>query len=318
MPMIRVGNGPWRTVLALAAMLGARPAAAVWTTIDAGRGDVAINVPAGVEPGNPAPLAVMLHGYGGTGVIYEDYLGLAAKLEAAGFIYAIPDGTTDTGGSRFWNATDGCCNKYDSTIDDVAYLENLIDAIDTAHGVTEVHVFGVSNGGFMSYRLACDTTIALESIASISGATWKDETLCAPAQALRVLEVHGTLDSQILYNGGFWEPGEEFGLAAYPSVPETMGDWRTYNGCTATMTQGSPFDADSSLAGAETEVEKWITGCDLGGATELWRIVGSEHLPAFTDTFRDRLVSWFRAVSSEVFFDGFEGGSTAAWSDVVP
>ena len=140
--MIRRGNEPCplaRLALTVAVFV-AGAARAEWTTIDAGRGDVAVNVPPGVNPANPAPLAVMLHGYGGTGAIYEDYLGLVEELEAAGFLYAIPDGTLDTGGSRFWNATDGCCNKYDSTVDDVDYLEDLITAIDVAHGVRDVDV----------------------------------------------------------------------------------------------------------------------------------------------------------------------------------
>ena len=312
--MIRCRAKLWTAVVAAAfAVTGAR---AEWTTIDAGRGDVAINVPAGVSPSSPAPLAVLLHGYGGTGAIYEDYLQMATRFEAAGFIYAIPDGTVDTGGSRFWNATDACCNKYGSTVDDVGYLEDLIDAIDLEHGVSEVHLFGVSNGGFMSYRFACERAERLTSIASISGATWKDETVCAPAASVRALEIHGTLDSQILYDGGYWEPGVAFGLEAYPSAPETTGDWRSYNGCDASMTPGSPFDADSSVAGAETDVERWVTNCDPGGRAELWRLNGAEHLPAFTAQFRDRLMGWFRDVSIEIFYDGFEGG-LATWSEAV-
>jgi polyhydroxybutyrate depolymerase len=303
----------WTAVVAVTfAVSGAR---AEWTTIDAGRGDVAINVPAGVSPANPAPLAVLLHGYGGTGAIYEDYLQMATLLESAGFLYAIPDGTADTGGSRFWNATDACCNKYGSTVDDVGYLEDLIDAIDAAHGVTEVHLFGVSNGGFMSYRFACERAERVVSIASISGATWKDETLCAPAVPVRALEVHGTLDSQILYEGGYWEPGQAYGLGEYPSSLETMGDWRTYDGCDATTTAGASFDADSSLAGAETDVVRWVTNC-AGGRAELWTIDGAEHLPAFTAQFRERLLAWFRDVATEIFFDGFEDGF-GGWSETV-
>jgi polyhydroxybutyrate depolymerase len=304
-------------VLALVAglaLLGAGGAQAAWVTVDAGRGPVSVQVPPGVSPSNPAPLAILLHGYGGTGAIYEWYLDLADRLLAGRFLYALPDGVVDQDGKRYWNATDACCNVYDVAVDDVGYLAALIDEIDDLHGVSEVHLLGYSNGGFMAYRMACDRPELLTSIVSMAGATWNEPAQCTPSEPVRVLEVHGTEDSQIVYEGGIWRAGQ----APHPGAEETVAMWAGYNGCTTAPTNLAAFDADSTLAGAETTRVRFQTGCGQEFAA-LWTIEGAEHLPTFTNTFRDRLVAWLGAEPSAptaIFLDGFEGGF-GTWDDAV-
>src|SRR3954452_11051442 len=58
---------------------------------------------------DPAPLVVLLHGYGASGAGQAAYLNLAAATDAQGMLLAIPDGTPNALGKRFWNATDACC-----------------------------------------------------------------------------------------------------------------------------------------------------------------------------------------------------------------
>src|SRR5215467_1279540 len=76
-------------------------------------------VPAGYDAAHPTPLVVMLHGYTSSGVAEDGYLGWSRLAQQDSFLLALPDGTKDTTGSRFWNATDACCNFYGSTVDDV-------------------------------------------------------------------------------------------------------------------------------------------------------------------------------------------------------
>ena len=71
---------------------------------------VTVQVPASYDASRPAPLLIVLHGYTGSGQEIDDYFGVASVAEARGFVYASPDGTIDTDGNRFWNATDACCN----------------------------------------------------------------------------------------------------------------------------------------------------------------------------------------------------------------
>ena len=291
---------------ALAAAIAA-PAGAAWTTVDAGRGAVTVGYPAGHVPGETAPLLVLLHGYGASGVIEELYLGLWPWLEPEGFLYALPDGTVNPIGKRFWNATDACCDIFGSGVDDAGYLIALVDAIDTALGVDRhrIFFFGHSNGGFMAYRMACQHAELTAASVSLAGATYATAEDCAPSKELRVLQIHGTEDASIDYDGGAI-------LAPYPGALESVALWAGYAGCDEETTLDPPFDAHPEIAGDETTVLRYGLGCGAGGA-ELWSIVGGEHIPPFTDEFRARLRDWLVAAGNAIFADGFETGETGAW-----
>jgi polyhydroxybutyrate depolymerase len=105
--------------------------------------------------------------------------------DARGVLYAAPDGRLEPGGARFWSATDACCNFVGAPDDDSAYLRGLIDQID-AHpdiAVDRDRIFfaGLSNGGFMSHRMACDHADLVAAIASQAGAAFNDPARCLPA-----------------------------------------------------------------------------------------------------------------------------------------
>jgi len=70
---------------------------------------VKVIVPAGYEAGTPAPLVVLLHGFGTTGDIQSAYLGMDAASDRAGMLLVHPDGTKNVIDKQFWNATDACC-----------------------------------------------------------------------------------------------------------------------------------------------------------------------------------------------------------------
>ena len=103
----------------------------------------------------------------------------------------------------------------------------MVEEVAAEHAVDRrrVYVVGFSNGGFMSYRLACDHADRIAAIVSISGATYADPDRCAPSEPVAVLEVHGTDDRTIPYDGGMW-----FGLdpttllAVAPSRMEHLDD----------------------------------------------------------------------------------------------
>ncbi len=72
--------------------------------LDLGRGPVTVHVPPTYDPAQPAPLVVLLHGYGANGQIQEGYMQLLPWSDWLDFLYVYPDGTVDSEGSRFWNA----------------------------------------------------------------------------------------------------------------------------------------------------------------------------------------------------------------------
>lgn len=65
---------------------------------------VTLSVPTSYDPRHPAPLLLVLHGYGSTGQQHVDYFGLAGLVEGHGVLLAAPDGTLDAQGNRFWDA----------------------------------------------------------------------------------------------------------------------------------------------------------------------------------------------------------------------
>jgi polyhydroxybutyrate depolymerase len=280
--------------------------------VDAGRGNVAVRVP---DVGTaPFPLVVFLHGYNSNAADSEAFFSFGAKAEAAGMLYATPNGNQDVLGLRYWNATDACCDFFNTGVDDSAYLAALVAAIDSAVGVDPHRRFfiGHSNGGFMSYRMACDHADEIAAVVSLAGATFDDAADCTPARPVSTLQIHGTSDTVIQFGGG------TLPLAAgpYPGAIQTAATWAAYNGCeNSTVSLGS-FDGVDDLSGDETEVERYALGCS-GAVTELWTVNGGSHSPMINDTLRDRVIDFLAAAGNRVFTDGFETGSTFAWSAAV-
>jgi len=252
---------------------------------------VTVHVPPAYVAGVPAPLVILLHGYGASGALQDLYFGLTPVSDARGFLYAHPDGTVDGSGKRFWNATEGCCNFDNGPVDDSTYVSSLITQIQARYAVDPKRVFliGHSNGGFMSYRMACDHSDQIAAIASLAGAMWTDATKCAPAKPVSILQIHGTSDATVGYAGG------QIQGRTFPSAETTVSDWVTINGCSTTADTSTPaLDLDTKLAGAETKVTKY-TGCKPGGHAELWAIQGGAHIPSVAATFSTNVIDFLYA-----------------------
>lgn len=259
--------------------------------VDAGRGPISVQIPAGYDPAVPAPLVLLLHGYGASGPSQEAYMQFGAWVDTYGFLFAFPSGLQNPLGDRYWNGTDACCDLFGSGVDDVAYLTALIDAVKAQMNIdpTRVHLIGHSNGGFMSYHMACARSEEIASIASLAGATFDDPLDCSPGEPVHVLQIHGTADSTILYGGG------TIG-APYPGAVETVEQWAGFGGCSLTPdTSAPPLDLVSNLPGAETTVARYESACNPGGSAELWTIAGGSHVPSLTITFRTAVLDFLFA-----------------------
>jgi len=250
--------------------------------------------PTGYVAGTPAPLLVMFHGYAASGPIEENfYLHFAALAEAKGFLYAFANGTPDSKGNLFWNATDACCNYENIAVDDVAYAKAIIDDMSAKYTVDpkRIFLFGHSNGGFLAHRIACEMAPRIAGIVSLAGAVWKDGSKCQPTAPIAILQLHGDRDSVILYDGGPPSPSTS---PRYPSARETAALWAARNGCTgALQATGALHDLEGLIPGAETKVEAYA-GCPAG-AVELWTIQGGEHIPPLTTNWAEPVWSFLAA-----------------------
>lgn len=261
-------------------------------TVEAGRGPITVHVPDSYVDGTATPLVILLHGYSASGLFQEAYMNFLGVHEEYGFLYAYPDGTVDQFGNRFWNATNACCDFGSTGIDDSAYLAALIDAIEAAASVDprRVYFIGHSNGGFMSYRMACDHSDRVAAICSLAGAAWKDPSMCGANEPVNVLQIHGTNDGTIFYGGG------QINGQAYPAALESVEQWAALAGCDQ-VPDGSadPINLDKSIPGKETTILKFESNCAPGGEAELWSIQGGGHGPNLSVPFTRLVIEWLYA-----------------------
>ena len=254
---------------------------------------VKVHVAPSYQKGSPAPLLVLLHGYGTTGDVQSAYFGMEKAADKAGMVYVHPDGTTNGIGKQFWNATDACCAGPGAAtaVDDSAYLAALIAKVSSQYDIDprRIYVVGHSNGGFMSYRMACDHADTIAAVASIEGATYEDKSACQPSGPVATLEVHGTSDETIAYDGA------SIGGASYPGAEQTVKTWAAYDGCSLTPDDPAPADHAIVQGLPDATVTSYSKGCDKGGHAELWTQPQGVHIPVWTSTFSDQVVAWLMA-----------------------
>lgn len=228
------------------------------------------------------PLVVLLHGYTVNAMLQDAYFGMTRTARAEGFYVLLPDGTIDGDGNTHWDVTG-------VAVDDFAYLRGLIEETTSVVPVApgSIFVVGHSNGGFMAYRLACDAADLVAGIASLAGADAL--TTCEPSRPVSVLQIHGTADTTVLYDGGTIMAFD------YPAAPVVVERWAGRSGCDPTMPEVlDPLDLVSNLDGAETRVMAYRVGC-TGAEAELWTMEGAEHIPALGSAFSPSVIGWLRA-----------------------
>ncbi|MFQ5741427.1 MAG: alpha/beta hydrolase family esterase [Acidobacteriota bacterium] len=256
--------------------------------VDLGRGPVTVHLPPSYDPGVATPLLVLLHGYGATGDVQELYMRFTPLADEFGFLYAHPDGSKDPLGLQFWNATDACCDFFGSGIDDSGYLLDLIEAIKGLANVDRdrVYLVGHSNGGYMSYRMACDHADTIAAIASLAGATWLDPASCSPSGPVHILEIHGTEDRLVRFMGGCTFPS-----TCYPGAIETVRQWAAFDRCDPFVdTSPAPINLDFRVPGDETRIARVDQGCLPSGSAELWVMQGVGHIPFLSRDFSRMVV----------------------------
>lgn len=250
-----------------------------------------LHVPSGYDAATKAPLVVILHGYTSSGAEQEDYFQLTAESDRRGFLYAIPDGTVDQEKNQFWNATKACCDFYSTGVDDSRYLTRLLDTVAEKYSVdpTRVYFVGHSNGGFMALRMACEHADRVTAVVSLAGAATDAPATCKPARPVSVLQIHGTADRTIFYEGAT-------SPRPYPSAKGTVDMWRQLDGCAEKPdTSAPPIDLESALDGPETTVTSYHEGCRDGTRAELWSIQDASHIPTLTPGFATAVVDFLLA-----------------------
>ncbi len=247
-------------------------------------------IPSSYSRNSSVPLVVLLHGYSSTGAQQESYMKFESVAERNKFILVYPDGTIDATGKRFWNATDACCSFF-SQVDDDAYLLSILKEMESNYSIDAKRIYfvGHSNGGFMSYRMACRHSDQVAAIASLAGASYFTATDCGAKNSVSVLQVHGTNDQTILYRGG------QILSNSYPSALASVSQWATFNQCTQNaVTRSTNLDLEGNIAGDETSITAW-TNCQNSSEVELWTMKDAAHIPTLSSTFATKIWEFFAA-----------------------
>lgn len=192
-----------------------------------------VHIPASYQPQQATPMVISLHGGGGN-MRYQatdEYYGLISKSEQAGFIAVFPNGYSrlPRGGLATWNAGICCGKARDLEIDDVGFIQRVVEEMQQRANIDPKRIYanGMSNGGMMAYRLACELPNTFRAIAAVAGT---DGTrTCQPSKAVSVLHIHALNDERVLFNGG--SGSESNTHADFVSVNDTISKWVKQNHC---------------------------------------------------------------------------------------
>jgi polyhydroxybutyrate depolymerase len=229
-----------------------------------------VHIPPSYKPSVPAPVVFCIHGLGQTAVLFcTAASGMIAKSDAEGFVVVMPNGYQNS-----WNAGTCCGAASTEKLDDVALIRAIFSEVGKHVNIDldRVYATGLSNGGFMSYRLACEAADIFTAIAPGAGALGKNDigggtnaasnfTTCEPSRPVSVLHIHGTADP----------------LISYMLQAPTLQHMALKNGCgTTTRPALQPTSAGDTTCvshdGCPAGIE--LTACTIAGGGHCW--FGSE------------------------------------------
>jgi len=227
--------------------------------------DYILYVPESYTGEEAVPLLLNFHGYGSnayTQMYYGDFRPIADR---EGFILVHPDGTKDDVGYQHWNVGGWTVG---STVDDVGFMEALIQFLMSEYTIdsSRIYATGMSNGGYMSYLLACQLSERIAAIASVTGSMTPETYLgCNPVHPVPVLQIHGTADPVVPYNGNTW---------SLP-VEDVMEFWVQENSCSPSAVV-IPLDDVDFTDGSTVELITY-GDCESGTAVKFYRVIGGAH-----------------------------------------
>ena len=167
------------------------------------------------------PLMFVFHGFGGIATQFINNADMRDLAESNNFIVVYPQGLDLGGTGSHWNCSNPSADNK-SDVDDIGFIENLIDQLILDYPVIDskrIYAAGYSNGGFMSYYLACNSK-KFAAIGSVAGTMLDDSyQSCNANFPTAMINIHGTNDFDVPYDGNTY----------YPSIPEVVDWWKNFN-----------------------------------------------------------------------------------------
>ena len=206
------------------------------------------------------PLMFVFHGFGGIATQFINNADMRDLAESNNFIVVYPLGLDLGGTGSHWNCSNPSADNK-SDVDDIGFIENLIDQLILDYPVIDskrIYAAGYSNGGFMSYYLACNSK-KFAAIGSVAGTMLDDSyQSCNANFPTAMINIHGTNDFDVPYDGNTY----------YPSIPEVVDWWKNFN--------NTPNE--DLLTNQDGSIEQYKYYNDAGDIyVEHIKIIGGEH-----------------------------------------
>ena len=236
-----------------------------------------------------SPLVFIIHGFTGSAEGISTYSDMNSIAEREGFIAVYPQGTKDINGNTFFNV--GYEFHDDSTINDVSFIRELVRSLSQEFNLNRKKAFatGMSNGGDMSYLLACTSSDLFKAVAPVAGVLMKGlKDSCELNSLVPVFEIHGTADKISLFEGDL---NNEEGWGAYYDLPSTIDFFaERYQ-----LTNKSVKQITSKESGAEYDIffaRHWSD--DLEEEVWMYRIEDGRHVwPGIKFNWWDNPLAWY-------------------------
>lgn len=220
-------------------------------------------IPAAYNASQPVPLVFNLHGYTSNNVQQEFYGDFRPIADTANFIIVHPNGTLDGSNQQYWNAFGV------GPVDDVGFLSALIDKIQEDYSIDPncIYSTGMSNGGFMSYELACQLSGRIAAIASVTGSMMESRfNACNAVHPTPIMQIHGTADPTVSYFGN---------AQGMMHIDTLVKRWAEFNECNLTPTT-TPVPNTNLVDGCTAEHRVYANGAQ-GATAELFKVNGGAH-----------------------------------------
>jgi len=218
-----------------------------------------------------APLVFVLHGYGGTANSIYNYSKMNSVADENGFAVCYPQGTSDQNNNNFWNV--GYAFHDNQNVDDVGFLSSLADYLQTEFSLSRENTFstGMSNGGDMSYMLACEAHDSFKAIAPVAGCMMESIYESCHSIPVPVLEIHGTNDNVTLWEG---DMENNDGWGAYLSTLDGINYWVETNQCTESEGINLP---NTDLSDGSYIIKHRYFECSANNEVWLYEVVNGGH-----------------------------------------
>jgi polyhydroxybutyrate depolymerase len=186
-----------------------------------------IHIPPVYQSDERIPVVFNFHGRTSNAFDQQRYTRFDETADQYGFIVVYPQAM---GVPTTWEDL-----PIESDIDDVQFVRELIIYLEETLNIDSQRIYatGISNGGGMVNRLACDLADRFAAVAPVAGAYYYWD-VCEPSRPIPILAFHGLRDGIIPFDGS---QSDEF--VDLPHVFEWAAAWGVRNGCHSEVNQTS-------------------------------------------------------------------------------